>query len=169
MIIFFRGKAATGKTSASHDLKSKHHFSIISKDIVFDELLKRGNDWATANAMAYDALAYDIQRAHDLNEELIVDIGLAHTPYFINFLSKMCLDEMRVKKILFICSDEDLWRERIESRIKAPEAPNQGFKSFEEAKCHYQNYEIVKLDDEIVIDSAMPFESMYKCIIGALK
>lgn len=35
-------------------------------------------------------------------------------------------------------------------------------KTFEEAKCHYQNYEIVKLDDEIEIDSAMPFESMVK-------
>lgn len=138
MIIFFRGKAATGKTSAS-------------------------------NAMVYDALANAIQMAHDLNEDLVVDIGLAHTPYYLNFLSKMILDERRVKQFLFICSDEDLWRERIVGRIKAPEAPNQGFKSFEEAKFHYQNYEIVKLVDEIEIDSAMPFESMYKRVIGALK
>lgn len=168
MIIFFRGKAATGKSSASYDLKINHNFSVISKDIVFDELLKRGNDWATANAMAYDALANAIQRAHDLSEDLIVDIGLAHTPYFINFLSKMSLDERRVKQFLFICSDEDLWRARIVGRIKAPEAPNQGFKSFEEAKCHYQNYEIVKLDDEIEIDSAMPLDVIVKYILGLL-
>lgn len=168
MIIFFRGKAATGKTSASNDLKSNHHFSVISKDLIFDELLNCGNDWATANAMAYDALANAIQKAHDLNEDLVVDIGLAHTPYYLNFLSKMILDERRVKKFLFICSDEDLWRARIVGRIKAPDAPNQGFKSFDEAKCHYQNYEIVKLDDEVEIDSAMSFESMVKCILEVL-
>ena len=97
MILFFRGKAATGKTTIADIVSNQKKFTVISKDSVFDELLKQGLDWDTANSLAYDKLADTIQEYYDMDLNVIVDLGLAHTPYFTKFFNKMKLDLQKVK------------------------------------------------------------------------
>lgn len=41
MILFFRGKAATGKSMAAMAIAEAHTFKVIHKDTVFDELLEK--------------------------------------------------------------------------------------------------------------------------------
>ncbi len=160
MIYFFRGKAATGKTKVAQIIKDQKGFITISKDEVFDELLNQGIEWDSANSLTYNKLAETIQRHHDEGFDAIVDIGLAHTPYFSKFLSKMNLGKGNVKFFLFVCSKGDLWEKRIAHRIRSPEAPNQFFKSINEAIEHYSKYNIYTLSDEIEIDSALSVEAM---------
>ena len=169
MILFFRGKAATGKTRIAHIIKAQKGFQRISKDDLFDELLNQGVEWTEANTLSYDKLAEFIQKHHDMDCDLIVDIGLAHTPYFSEFLSKMNLDMNHVKLFLFTCSKDDIWEDRIASRIKSPEGPNQLFKSVNEAVEHYEKYDIYKLADETMIDSALSVEAMASRIYEMLR
>ena len=164
MILFFRGKAATGKSMAAMAIAEAHTFKVIHKDSVFDELLEKGYDWRTATQMAYDRLAIIIQRNHDAELNLIVDIGLAHTPYFHTFLSKLTLKPERVRYFLFDCSDEAIWQKRIENRIQSPSASNQAFKTVEEATEHYKRYEISLIENEKWIDSSQTMEKMMEDI-----
>ena len=135
-------------------------FRSISKDSVFDELLKQGLDWDTANSLAYDKLADTIQEYYDMDLNVIVDLGLAHTPYFTKFFNKMKLDLQKVKMFLFICGCNEIWEERIAKRVNLPKSPNQAFKSVNEAIQHYEAYQIYKLSNEIEIDSALSIESI---------
>lgn len=160
MIIFFRGKAATGKSLVAKNISKAKDFQVLSKDIIFDRLLSDGLKLDHANAIAYDKLAEAIQEHHDKKSDIIVDIGLAHTPFFETFLSKMNLDMINVRQFLFICSKDDVWEERIAKRIAQPEAPNQMFKTLDEAKSHYGRYLTYKVTGEIEIDSALPIEAM---------
>lgn len=166
MIIIFRGKAATGKSMMAKQINEGLGAEIVSKDSIFDRLLEDGYSWDEASNMAYDKLASVIQDCHDNKKSLIVDIGLAHTEYFNNFMGMMNLKN--VKKFLFTCSDELIWESRIHKRIENPEAPNQAFKSIQQAREHYDKYIIMPHDDELVVDSADSTESMYQRIMKAL-
>ena len=166
MIIIFRGKAATGKSMMAKQINEGLGAEIVSKDSIFDRLLEDGYSWDEASNIAYDKLASVIQDCHDNKKSLIVDIGLAHTEYFDNFMNKMNLKN--VKKFLFTCSDDSKWESRICKRIENPEVPNQAFKSIQQAREHYEKYNIIPHDDELVIDSADSVESIRKRILQVL-
>ena len=139
----------------------KYGFKIISKDTVFDDLLNRGYNWADANQVAYDQLAGLIQQHHDKNLNLIVDLGLAHTPYYEKFLSKMSLELRSIKQFLFVCSDDLIWMSRISERIGDLNAPpNQDFASVDSAYKHYKKYDIYPLTGEKVVDSILSLQMM---------
>ena len=72
MILFFRGKAATGKSLVANAIAEKHSFKVMSKDSVFDELLENGYDWDVATEMAYDELALKIQQNNDAEREVFI-------------------------------------------------------------------------------------------------
>jgi len=165
MIIFFRGKAATGKSTVARYLRETHGLASLTKDQVFDQLLLEGMAWEEANQVTYDHLANKIQAAHDQGQTLVVDIGLAHTPYFETFLSKMNLSRDGVIYHHFICSDDQVWSERIHKRVLNPEGPNQFFKSVEEAFGHYNNYQMTLLSGEHQIDSARSLSSIQEDIL----
>jgi hypothetical protein len=67
MIIFFRGKAATGKSFFAQKISEKYNMAIISKDAIFDKLLTEGNSWEKATKNSYDKLAKLIQQYNDSN------------------------------------------------------------------------------------------------------
>lgn len=123
MILFFRGKAATGKSTVAKIISNHRNFNVLSKDSMFDELLTQGLDWSAANTLAYDKLAESIQVCHDSELDVIVDLGLAHTPYFTKFFNKMKLDLEKVRLFLFVCSNNEIWEERIAKRVYNPETP----------------------------------------------
>lgn len=160
MIVFFRGKAATGKSIFARKISEKHNVAIISKDVIFNKLLAEGNSWKDATKDSYDRLAKLVQQYHDSNINLIVDIGLAHTPFFIDFFSKLSLAEKNYKNFLFICSNDEMWETRINERILKPQALNQSFMSSKEAKEYYKKYNIFLLDNEIEIDSAKDIDEI---------
>ncbi|MCH4886229.1 ATP-binding protein [Acidaminobacter sp. JC074] len=162
MIIIFRGKAATGKTTLAKACHDKMGISVISKDTVFDDLLLKGISWDDANRITYDTLAEKIQAAHDAGEDLIVDIGLSHTPYYRNFLSMMKLKH--VKHFLFMC-DDHIWKERMVKRIQNPQGPNQTFKSVSEAKEHYSKYHIVPISGEVCLEGSRPLEELMSLVL----
>jgi|LGVE01.1.fsa_nt_gb cytidylate kinase len=164
MIIFFRGKAATGKSSLAKEFNNRLGLSIIHKDNIFDRLLLEGCSWSEANKLTYERLASNIQEYHDREENLIVDIGLAHTEYFLQFLSKMNLLKKNTEMFLFTC-DEKVWEDRILKRIKNPDGPNQAFKSIEEAKSHYNKYSIVALENEIELNSTHDVKYLYDVVL----
>lgn len=160
MIIFFRGKAATGKSFFAQKISEKYNMAIISKDAIFDKLLTEGNSWEKATKNSYDKLAKLIQQYNDSNINVIVDIGLAHTPFFMDFFSKLSLAENNYKNFLFICSNDEVWETRINERILKTQVLNQSFTSSKEAKKYYKKYDIILLENEIEIDSAKDIDDI---------
>lgn len=156
MIYFFRGKAATGKSTLALAIQNTREIEILSKDCFYDAFLREGQSTSEATSNAYEALAKAIDHYHSKGLDAIVDIGLAHKPYFEAFLSKLSLTHYQ--SYLFICSDDALWESRIRARIDYPTAPNQLFKTVEEAIKHYAAYDISALINEHIIDSAMPLD-----------
>lgn len=165
MVIIFRGKAATGKSLIANIISDNLNIEIVSKDSVFDLLLEEGYSWNDANDTAYDKLVSIIQKNHDNGDDVIVDIGMAHTEYFEQFMSKMTLCVKKTKKFLFICSDDKEWEERINKRILNSDVPNQAFKSIEEAKKHYEKYNIIPQNNEVIIDSALSIDNIHSRIL----
>jgi guanylate kinase len=163
MIIILRGRAATGKSTIAKAFSKKTGFGVTSKDSVFDELLSSGVEWSTANRIAYDKLAERIEVFQDSNQDLIVDLGLAHTPYFEEFLSKIT-NKDELKLFLVECSDYDDWKNRIKERVLNPTSPNQMFQSVEDAINHYQRYNIYSLENEVILDGCASLRNSVKTI-----
>lgn len=151
-IIIFIGKAATGKTFITNSLSKKLNIPIIRKDDIYDSLAKYNLEHYINNSATYDILAKIIQTNIDIGNDLIVDISLAHTPYFKQFLSKIHFNNSQLYQFLCICSDKEEWNKRIEKRLVNP-LPNQLFKSVQEAEENYNKLDIKPVENEIVIDS----------------
>ncbi len=164
MIIFLRGKAATGKSMIADEISLRRKMPIIRKDDIFDILLKNKVSVDVANSLSYDILVETLQKYIDAKSNAIVDIGLSHSPYFEMFLSKVQMADTQVYYYLCDCSNQDVWQKRIEERCINPK-PNQTFQTIEEATNHYARYEISPLNSEVILDSIRPFDEIIEQIM----
>lgn len=74
-IYFFRGEAATGKTTITNILSKEIKVAVLRKDDLFDVLTQYIDKILDNNRMSYDLLAQLIQTNINKNTNLIVDIG----------------------------------------------------------------------------------------------
>ena len=162
-LYLFRGIAATGKTTLTDLLSQETGIPVLRKDDIYDPLVPFQPDHSTKNSAAYDILAKILQTNVITGASLIMDIALAHTPYVKQLLSKVNFGKEIPTCFLCTCSDEKKWAARIEERIENP-TPNQLFTSVAEAKAHYDRYEIVPMDGEIVLDSARPVKELMETV-----
>lgn len=169
MIYIFRGKAATGKTSCANLVGNALKIDVISKDYIFDNLLTEGLEWDKANSISYDKLIDIINTKIDSSTDCIVDVGLAYTPYYIDFVDKIKKNQNTISSYNFICSVESIWINRIEERINNPGGPNQAFESSLQAKEYYNNYDNSLIKNEIEVDSALPIMEIVNFIINSIK
>jgi len=167
-IIIFRGKAATGKTFVTNYLSKKLNIAVIRKDDIYDSLSMYNLEHSINNAATYDIIAKIIQTNIDIGADLIVDISLAHNPYFQQFLSKIHFNNSQLYSFLCICSDKEKWSKRIEKRLSNP-LPNQLFKSAKEAEEYYNKLNIEPLENEVVIDSIDDISVILERIYAVLK
>ena len=167
-IIIFRGKAATGKTFITNYLSKKLNISVIRKDDIYDSLSMYNLEHSINNSATYDIIAKIIQTNIDIGSDVIVDISLAHNPYYEQFLSKIDFKNSKVYQFLCICSDKEEWCKRIEKRLANP-LPNQLFKSAKEADEYYNKLNIEPLEKEIVIDSIDDISVILERIYDVLK
>lgn len=151
-IYFFRGKAATGKTTITNILSKEINVTVLRKDDIFDVLSQCIGDNSDNNRITYDLLAKLIQTNINNNTDLIVDIGLYNNTHWQIFQSKINYQEFKVFNFLCDCSDRNIWENRIRERLNNP-TPNQYFKSIEQAESHYDYNNMKLLEDEHYIDS----------------
>ncbi len=76
-------------------------------------------------------------------------------------MSKLQLEDVRVKHILCTCSDDNVWGNRLRERFVNP-TPNQLFRSVEEAKNYYDKKRCELLENEIIIDSNSEISGIIK-------
>lgn len=158
-IYFFRGKAATGKTTITNIVSSKINVPVLRKDDIFDVLSNYLKDNSQNNSISYDLLSKLIQTNINNNTDIIVDIGLSNTNEWRKFQSKLDFKDCRTFTFLCDCSDLDIWKMRFIGRLKNP-TPNQYFKTIEEVIAYYEKSEIELLDNEYYVDSSDSIENI---------
>lgn len=158
-IYFFRGKAATGKTTITNILSKEIHVAVLRKDDVFDVLSQDIEDNLDKNRISYDLLSKLIQTNINNNTDLIVDIGLYNNTHWHTFQSKINYQECRVYNFLCDCTDRPILESRIKERLNNP-TPNQYFKSIEQAEFHYDYSDMKLLEHEYYIDSCNSLEEI---------
>ncbi|AEY67125.1 AAA family ATPase [Clostridium sp. BNL1100] len=163
-IYFFRGKAATGKTTITDALSDKIKVSILRKDNIFDVISYYIDDNSLNNSITYDLLAKMIQTNINNCTDIIVDIGLSNTDSWNLFLSKIDFKNCRVFTFYCDCSDLDVWRNRLKDRFINP-SPNQYFKTFEEVLSYYSKCKIELLEDEYYLDSLLNLEIILNIVL----
>ncbi len=107
-IYFFRGKAATGKTTRINILSKKLNIQVLHKDDIFDVLHPYMESNSENNQARYDLLTKLIQNNIDNGMDLIVDIGLSNLAYWLEFMENLNLDSVTWITFLWDCSDKDI-------------------------------------------------------------
>ncbi len=166
-IYFFRGKAATGKTTITDALSNKIKVSILRKDNIFDAISHYIDDNSLNNSITYDLLAKMIQTNINNCTDIIVDIGLSSTESWKLFLSKIDFKNSRVFTFHCDCSDLAAWRNRFKDRFNNP-SPNQYFKTLEEVMSYYSKCKFELLEDEFYIDSSLNLEIIKKVVLDTI-
>ena len=167
-IYIFRGKSATGKTTLTNLLSRKLNIPVLRKDDIFDQLAEYETDIAILNSASYDILAKQIQTCIDNQSDVIVDVALQHTPSLNEFLRKINFKDGAIYRFFCDCSDNDLWLERWQTRLKNP-LPNQYFKSIDEIVEHYGKCEIDPLHGEFILDSVNSVDYLLDKIVETIR
>lgn len=166
MIIFLRGKVATGKTMIAQALHEKLKIPVIKKDDVFDLLRNHDINHHQARGIAYDLMAMYIQQLDQFGIDAIIDINLPHTPDFINFISKMAVSNP--KYFLCTCSNDQTWSLRVQ-RYLDDKKDHLLFDSLEQAFDLYKQCDIVPLKNELTIDSTLPIDQLTNEILEMIR
>ncbi len=156
-LIIFRGKSATGKTVLSSKVSEKLKIFVVRKDDIFDPLSLSITDNSLNNKICYDIMVNLVQQNLDSNIDVILDVSLANTDYYNFFLSRFNLSSHILISFLCECSDENIWKNRWEERLKNP-SPNQLFACIDDMIKHYNKMNIELLDYENYIESCDDIE-----------
>lgn len=151
-IYFFRGKAATGKTTITNSLSEELNISVLRKDVIFDSIASKIQDNQTNNEITYSILANLINTNIYNNCDIIIDVGLHNTDNLQVFLDKTDYHLSNIYYFFCDCSDEEIWNNRLKERLKNP-LPNQFFTCLEEISHYYQQQDAKLMPNEIIIDS----------------
>lgn len=141
--------------------------SVLRKDDIYDMLSVKDLEHSIKNRLSYNIMAKNINTNLRNNCDIIIDIALANSDHFSEFLSNLDLQGSHVIKFLCICSIEEVWRKRMEERIKNP-TPNQLFKTVDEAVRYYTRYDIAPAKEEIIIDSSQSLPEILEKIKSEL-
>ena len=166
-IYLFRGMIATGKTMIANLLGDRLGIPVYRKEDIYHAIAIPAFDHQKKNDMAYSALLKTVQAAIDEKRDFVVDIGLAHWPKFEWFITQLNLQRARLYRFVCVCSDEEIWRERVEASLLSHQE-DVHFHSAEEAIYHYRNKDSAPREGEYVLDSVEPAEQLLKkvlCII----
>lgn len=166
-IYFFRGIPATGKTALTDRISAATGIAVFRKDDIFDPLSDAITDISSINRVSYDILARCIQTNIAHQVDIMVDVGFADTQDYTNFLSKLDLRGAQLLSFLCICSNQQVWKKRIEARLLHP-APNQFYRSFDEAVALIKKKRVELLEGEICLDSAKEIEYLMKIVLGKM-
>lgn len=163
-LLLFRGKSATGKTTLTKALSERLHLCVLRKDDIFDPMSQYITDNAIKNGVSYAVLANMIMQNLRTGADVIVDIALPHTPDFQRFLEKLDLEGHQIYFFLCGCTDEAVWLDRWQERLKHP-LPNQYFRSLDEIVSHYAKMEITPLPGEVFLDSCKDKETLLQTVL----
>ena len=157
-IYLFRGMIATGKTMIANLLGDRLGIPVYRKEDIYHAIDIPAFDHQKKNDMAYSALLKTVQAAIDEKRDFVVDIGL---------ITQLNLQRARLYRFVCVCSDEEIWRERVEASLLSHQE-DVHFHSAEEAIYHYRNKDSAPREGEYVLDSVEPAEQLLKkvlCII----
>ena len=164
-VYFFRGKAATGKTTLCTMLAKELSIPVIRKDDVVDALIMTQTDKNFINNEVCFNVLYKITQTNlDLGVDFIFDTIPAATNGAKFFIDRLDFKDNKIFNFLIDCSDENEWRRRHEERLKNPQ-PNQVFKSFEHVAEHYKNADLNPFDGEHIIDSAGTIKNCFEDVL----
>lgn len=144
---------ATGKTTITDLLSSKISVPVFRKDDIYDTLSQYGFEHRVLNDISVKILQKLIDTNASLGGSFILDIGMGHKPYAEDFFNSIARKDINIVRFLCVCSNSNLWEERIQQRIVNP-TPNQRIRSVDEARQHYADIDITPFEDETVIDSS---------------
>lgn len=164
-VYFFRGKAASGKSTLADLLARKLSIPVIRKDDVVDALKtsKRIDKASINNEVCYNILYSIIQTNLDLGVDIILDIGLCHRGNATYFYERLDFKSSQTVQFFIDCSDEKVWLKRHEDRLKNP-LPHQSFRSLDHVKEHYSTADLTPFDGEYVIDTLGTVEENFRKI-----
>lgn len=167
-IYLFRGMIATGKTVISNLLADRLGIPVYRKEDIYHALDIPAFDHQKKNEMAYNALIKTVQAAIDEKRDFVLDIGLAHWPKYEWFMSQINLRRAHLYRFVCICSDESVWRDRVEVSLRNHQA-DVHFRSPEEAIYHYRKKDSAPREGEYVLDSIEPADQLLKKVLAIIE
>lgn len=160
VIILFRGKSATGKTTLSNELGRRLRLPVLHKDDLYDSIAGHVTEHGSRNRICFDFLYRFLETIIHTNASIVLDFGFNHIRDAVNLKEWIESRGGTLQAFQCICSDDSIWSDRLTKRSVQP-LPNQLITNLEQLKQHYQDTNAEQLlDGEIIVDSVQDIESL---------
>ncbi|MFD2584478.1 AAA family ATPase [Pedobacter vanadiisoli] len=167
LLILFRGRPGTGKTTMSNLVSAKMSVPIIRKDDIYDQLVSLSGNHDLRNKITFNII-YSLVTSNIHNSStLIIDCPFQFEEDITSFRAWCRTHQVHLKTILVTCSDERIWSERFKERVINP-APNQLITDFEEFKSRYKVMQLQPDEGELLIDTIVPQDHNVKTVLEFL-
>ncbi|WP_019637775.1 AAA family ATPase [Paenibacillus fonticola] len=157
IIILFRGKAGTGKSTLSDELGKRLHIPVLHKDDIYDSVAGYVSEHDLRNQICFEFLYRFLETIIHSKAAIILDFGLNHFHDAQKLKGWIENRGGELKVFHCICSDESIWSERLTDRSINP-LPNQLITNLAELKKHYKDATTELLEGEIILDTVQDKE-----------
>jgi len=167
-IVLFRGRPAVGKSTLANALAAQTMLSLLSKDALYDPLALFIEKHQDRNKAVHNVLYSILEQNKDREITFILDFPFQYDEDFL-IISNWCnTRKVELKSVLITCSDERLWKKRLEARSENP-TPNQLITDFSLLTQYYKgNMQLRPVNGELCIDTVEPVNSLLPKIVSYL-
>ncbi|MBD3920411.1 AAA family ATPase [Paenibacillus sp. PR3] len=160
IIILFRGKSATGKTTLSNELGRRLQLPVLHKDDLYDSIASRVTEHGSRNQICFDFLYRFLETIIYTKASIVLDFGFNHIRDALNLKDWIESRGGTLHAFQCVCSDDSVWSDRLTKRSMQP-LPNQLITNLAQLKQHYQDANAEQLlDGEIILDTVQDTESL---------
>lgn len=164
-IILVRGRPGVGKTAISDRLSKLLSATIIRKDDYYDMVAAYVESHESRNKISYAMLFQFLETNRYVKGQWILDFPFNREEDMIRFRDWLFSRGYALFSVLCVCSDENVWAERFNRRKLNP-LPNQLITDFAELKAHYGDLSIAPIENEWIVDTVKPLDSIVDNIVS---
>lgn len=163
-IILFRGMPGVGKTFLSDTVSEKLKIAVIHKDDIYDSIYADTDSHDSRNKICYDLIYRVIDSNVKTGADLIIDCPFREH-HDLDKLNDFISSRRGIfKPVLCECRNEALWAMRFNERSAHPK-PNNLLVDFNALKAHYQNLQLARYRDELVLNTADDIGSLTRKVM----
>jgi predicted kinase len=162
MLVLLRGRPGTGKSTLADAFGRHLRAAVIDKDDIKDILDTRYRDeWV--GGFSYEIMLRIAERCLSQGIDVICDSPLTYPDLYERAVALAARYESRVLAIRTVCSDQNVWRGRLEART---EFPDHRMKFFDAQQL--LNEERYVVPDELVVDTARPLDACLRDVLALI-
>ncbi len=164
-LVVFQGPTGIGKTTLANALARRLQVPVVDKDDIKDIIFPSLGDTKSTGAASINVMWNIAEKQLKNGLSVICDYPLGWVSDYLRAIELAAKYNAKLAVVDCECSQESVWKDRIETRATEPSHPGHKARTWEEARSFFNSFVRVEIEDAIKIDTSDSLEENVERIL----